>query len=155
MKTTCVRAVALSVALALGAVLLAGCMPEARSPRPAGEVKPESEGPVDAGIYKMTGGRVQVLGQLLRREEEGGFWTIVLARPEESRIGTTVVIANADSVEADLNAMDGSFVSAVGSIREGSVSVRMAGPELEVDTIAVVDPNDVRPAGEPTFEHFD
>jgi hypothetical protein len=134
MKT--VIALVMAVALAL---VTAGCGEADTSPQePAdgdslGQLAPP-------GLYELEGGRTQALGVLAQRDLEGGFWAVVSAYPGETADEAEVVavIANAEQLDVDLGALEGSFVKAEGQLLDGA-SIRMAGPELEADKLERVD----------------
>ena len=88
------------------------------------------------GLYDLEGGRTQALGVLVYRDIEGGFWAVVDALPDQSTDDamTLAVLTGADGLGVDLQGLQGSLVTAEGTLRDG-VSTRMAGPELAVDTL--------------------
>ncbi|GAB4264298.1 MAG: hypothetical protein Kow00122_19880 [Thermoleophilia bacterium] len=89
------------------------------------------------------------MGVLRRVDLEGGFWAVTNALPGgEPDEGDKIiaVLANADDLGLDLESLEGAYVSAVGKLL-GGASVRMAGPELQLDTLAKVADRVVAPEG--------
>ena len=138
-------AVASRVAPTLLAVLLvvslAGCgspddgSPDADSEPPASDGGASGGTQLAPGLYDLADGTVQAVGTLEWRDLEGGFWVITGGTEAEGTTGETVaVIANGDELAATLEALEGLTVSAIGTRFEGA-SIRMAGPEIIVETI--------------------
>jgi hypothetical protein len=121
----------LILALALGAAL-AGCASTA-------EPEPGVTDPGDAaggmrlanGLYDQEDGSVIALGVLEWVDLEGGFWALT-GSPEGD--GNIAVIANADEFADELQALEGKTVSVAGARFDG-VSIRMAGPEVVIESI--------------------
>lgn len=136
------RVVAIVVAALLIVAGVAGC---ARRPEPEGEsgagssksstATPPAPSPREPGLTELPGGRVQALGRLARVDLEGGFWAIVEGAGEQQGMRIVAVIANASEWERELEALEGAVVIATGRRFEG-MSVRMAGPEIVVESIA-------------------
>lgn len=129
------RILGLILVLALGAAL-AGCAATA-------EPEPDVGAPGDPaaglrlapGIYDLEDGTVQVIGTLEYRDLEGGFYAVVGGTESEGNLGETVaVVNNADEFAAELEALEGKTVSITGTRFDGA-SIRMAGPEVVVETI--------------------
>lgn len=78
---------------------------------------------------------MQALGRLARIDLEGGFWAIVEGAGEQQGTRIVAVITNPDAWERELAVLEGSVVIAVGRRFEG-MSIRMAGPEIVVESIA-------------------
>ena len=87
------------------------------------------------GIYDMEDGTVQVLGTLEYRDLEGGMYVIIGA-PEDPE-GVIAVVNNPDAFADELVRFEGLTVSITGTRFDG-VSIRMAGPEVVVETIAEI-----------------
>jgi len=85
------------------------------------------------GLYDLEDGTAQALGRLEYVDLEGGFWAVVTGGTGEDA-ETVVVIANGDEFAEELEALEGKTVSVVGTRLDG-VSVRQAGPEMEMETI--------------------
>jgi hypothetical protein len=128
------RIAALILTLALGAVLV-GCASTAE-PEPAVDVPGDAAGlRLAPGIYDLDDGTVQVIGTLEYRDLEGGLYAI--AGGTEADGGPDAVIAvvnNADEFASELEALEGKTVSILGTRFDGA-SIRMAGPEVIVDSI--------------------
>ena len=87
------------------------------------------------GLYDLADGTVQAVGTLEWRDLEGGFWVITGGTEAEGTTGETVaVIANGADLESTLAPLKGLTVLATGRRFEGA-SIRMAGPEIIVETI--------------------
>ena len=97
--------------------------------------------PVRPGLYELAGGRVRALGVLAYRDLEGGFWAVTDAPPglpvsPDARV--VAVIANAaDLTSVDFKALEGRSVAVEGKLVDGA-SIRMAGPELEAESVTAV-----------------
>lgn len=83
------------------------------------------------GLYDQPDGTVLAIGTLEWIELEGGFYAITGAVDGG---GNVAVIANADEFANELEALLGKTVEVIGTRYEG-VSIRMAGPEVMIDTI--------------------
>lgn len=128
------RILAVLLTLALGAALV-GCAAEA----------PDTNGTPDVaagdaaglrlanGIYDQEDGTVIALGVLEWVDLEGGFYALTGA-PESEGGGNIAVINNADEFANELEALLGKTVQVTGTRFDG-VSIRMAGPEIVVDSI--------------------
>lgn len=87
------------------------------------------------GLYDLADGTVQAVGTLEWSDLEGGFWVITGGTAAEGNVGETVaVIANGSDLESTLEPLEGLAVVANGTRFEGA-SIRMAGPEIIVETI--------------------
>ncbi len=126
-------------ALALGPV---ACT----SPEPVDVSAPPSETPggdpagsrLAFGLHDLEDGSAQAVGLLEYQEIEGGFWAIVselTADDDTSKI--VAVIANGTGLHSELTPLEGKTVMATGK-RLNGVSIRMAGPEIEVTEIVEV-----------------
>ena len=130
------------VALLLLGVALSGCTVPTSSERTK-DPSPPSESPstgsrLAPGLYDLEGGKAQALGTLEWSDLEGGFWMIVGGTEAEGNVGKTVaVIANGADFQRLLESLKGKQVVAVGTKLDG-VSIRMAGPEIEIDSIEEV-----------------
>ena len=117
----------LAILLAVGGTTLAGC--EAGPPT----------GPVKAGYKAGSLGSAEVVGYLSRSDLEGGFW-VVYSSPTTSSVVPPQVLAvllPGSVDEGGIAALDGRYVWAAGRV-SGGASTRMAGPEILVDGIDVV-----------------
>lgn len=135
---------ALVLALTLYAVGLAGCdegdqageTTSIPGPPPTSGAAGETKSP---GLYDLGGTRREAYGFLEQIDLEGGFWALIDAVPgapfDEEEV--VVVVANPDAVGFDWAGHTGDYLRLEGTILEG-VSVRMAGPELRVDSVEVI-----------------
>jgi hypothetical protein len=106
------------------------------------------EAPAPPGLYMLQEGRAQAIGMVAERVGlEGGFWAVVDARDgdDPTRASVVAVIANPDELDPDVEELEGLYVVAEGAIVEGA-SIRMAGTEVAVDSITVVDESTVEDA---------
>lgn len=87
------------------------------------------------GLYDQADGSVMVLGTLEWVDLEGGFYAVTDA-PGDG--GTIAVVANADEFADELEDLTGSTVFITGTRFEGA-SVRMAGPEVVIESILEID----------------
>jgi hypothetical protein len=123
------------------ALALTACAKSA--PEPDDTATPPADGAAAGsrlapGLYDMDGGTVQALGTLEYRDLEGGFWAIIGGTEGDGNLGTVVaVIANGADFADDLEALEGRTVMATGKRLDGA-SIRMAGPEIEIDSITEV-----------------
>lgn len=136
------RIIALALALLLG-LTLGGCSseatPEADEPgvQTPGDAGDEAADGIDTGtrpangLYDQGDGTVIALGTLEWVDLEGGFYALT-GSPEGE--GNIAVIANAGEFADQLEALTGSDVIVTGTVVEG-VSIRMAGPEVAIDSI--------------------
>ena len=122
-----VTVAALVILLAVGGTILVGC--DAGPPT----------GPVKAGYKTGSLGSAEVVGYLSRSDLEGGFW-VVYSLPTTSSVAPPNVLAvllPGSVDESGIAALDGRYVWAAGRV-SGGASTRMAGPEILVDSIDVV-----------------
>lgn len=123
---------------------IAGCSPRVGSPPSQGSVGATSSTPggsvpsgtsIAPGRYPKRGGRVEIVGTLVRRNIEGGFWAITKSVPGPQAQGaeTLAVIANGDKLPS-LSGLEGKYVLAKGTPLDG-VSIRMGGPEIAADSV--------------------
>lgn len=131
-----VLALILVIALALTAC--------AKSPEEPNAVTPPADSGAAAGsrlapgLYDIEGGTVQAIGTLEWKDLEGGFWAIIGGTESEGNLGTVVaVIANGADFADQLEGLDGRTVMATGTRLDGA-SIRMAGPEIEIDSISEI-----------------
>lgn len=87
------------------------------------------------GLYDQADGSVMVLGTLEWVDQEGGFYAVTGAPGDN---GTIAVVANADEFASELEEFTGSTVFITGTRLEGA-SVRMAGPEVVIESIVQID----------------
>lgn len=113
--------------------LVAGCAaPSGSSPAP---VPGSSAARPAAGMTDLGGGRAAAYGWLTEVDLEGGTWEVVSQPPTSSVAGGVVAVLVPGTVTtAQLGKARGVFVGAEGVLQEG-VSIRMAGPEIVVDTL--------------------
>ena len=124
------RRFAVTIAVLLLAVALVGCTAPDEAPD---EASGGHQG--TPGIETQPDGTARASGYLNRSELEGGFWVLTAEESDESLV--IVVLVNADDLGMDLEEHVGELSIAEGALVEGSSSVRMAGPELEVETLTV------------------
>ncbi len=124
-------------------VILVGCGSAGSTVSPT-STTPSGPGPrtgtlARPGLYAVDSGRTHALGVLAYRDLEGGFWAVVDAMPGQPTDTANViaVLVGADKLGVDLQALQGRYVSADGTLADGASS-RMAGPELAVDTLKEV-----------------
>jgi hypothetical protein len=115
----------LVMVLAATLLALAACAPS--SPGDVGEGSTR----LAFGLHEREDGTVVALGQLERIELEGGFYALTGA-PGSG--GTIAVIANPDSFETELRSLVGAAVLVHGT-RSEEPSIRMAGPEIMIESI--------------------
>jgi hypothetical protein len=120
------------------ALALTGC---ATSPDEPDVVTPPTDGGAASGsrlapgLYDIDGGKAQAVGTLEWKDLEGGFWAIIGGTESEGNLGTVVaVIANGADFADQLEGLEGHTVMATGTRLDGA-SIRMAGPEIEIDSI--------------------
>lgn len=103
------------------------------------------------GLYDLKDGRTQALGVLAYRDLEGGFWAVVDALPDEPTVEAAVVavLVGVEDLGLDLESLQGRFVAADGVLTDGA-SIRMAGPELEVEDLQEAADMVVSPADDTT-----
>lgn len=129
------RLLMLSV-LVVAVLGIAGCA--ASEVPPAGA--PDSEGPAAGlrlapGLYELEDGSAQAVGTLEWRDLEGGFWAVVGGTEAEGNVGETVaVIANGSDFSEQLEPLADKQVLVVGKVLDGA-SIRMAGPEIEMESV--------------------
>lgn len=130
-------------ALAL-ALVVGGCAaPEPKAEEPSPPAQAPSESPsgdaaglrLAPGLYDIEDGKVQALGILEYRDLEGGFWAVTDTTVTEGGEAKVVaVIANSDYFMRQLEPLKGKTVNVIGKRLDGA-SIRMAGPEIEVESI--------------------
>ena len=145
-RTACGGRLLLAVLLLAAAILTActGPSPTKSLDGPTEESSsPGGTGIVAApGIYDLTRGRVEAVGTLAHLDLEGGFWAVMnVSEDDQSSSGETAgviaVIPNAEDIRPDIDSLLGEYVAVRGKMVEGP-SIRMAGAEIEADTIEVV-----------------
>jgi hypothetical protein len=138
MPRSTVRTLATIALIALLSVTALGC--SATDPD-TGEGAPRNGTSPTPDITELDDGRVRVEGWLVRVDLEGGFYAIAKASPTPdtgSAPETLIVIANADAFARELERMTGEYVRAGGTRLDGA-SIRMAGPEMQLEEIEVLD----------------
>ena len=89
------------------------------------------------GTYDADGGQTEVVGTLVYRDLEGGFWAVAdaaSATDAEMAPNLAVVITEDADLSASLEELSGKYVSAVGTLDDG-MSIFMAGPLLYVTSV--------------------
>lgn len=128
----------------VAAAMLAGCTSAIRTAPPAAPA-PIATRTIEPGLSEWSDGRVEAAGYVAWVEIEGGFWALhdrVSQSPADRP--KTVAVLLPDSVsEQDIAALQGAYVVASGQL-EGGASIRMSGPEVLVDKIAVAQPEVTR-----------
>lgn len=140
------RSVSCAVAL-VSLLLLAACTGQpGAGPKDGGSregTMPGTDAPATPGLYDLGGGRKQALGTLEYRGIEGGVWVVLDRLPgSEEDAETIVVIVNADDFSPE--SLKGRFVAANGRMLDG-VGIRMAGPEMEAESLERVEETEVAP----------
>ena len=133
-----------TLAAGILAIALVGCASETGmdlgegTPPPAVDGGAASGSRLAPGLYDLEDGTVQALGVLEYRDLEGGLWAIIGGAEADGNIGDVVaVVANPDSFTAELTSLSGKTVAVTGTRFTGT-TIRMAGPEIVVDTIEEV-----------------
>jgi len=126
-------------------MLLVGCAPGARTTSPVPPSAAASR-TVAPGISEWGDGQVEAAGYVTWVDLEGGFWAL---QDRVSKSATTdrpkvvaVLLPGAVSKEG-IAALEGVYVIASGPM-QGGASIRMAGPEVVVNKIAVARPGATR-----------
>ena len=130
------------ITLLLVGLGLVGCTGQEPSPDASGQnsSSPPADSPAGGtqlapGLYDLEDGSVQAVGTLEYSDLEGGFWLITGGTASEGNVGETVaVIANGGDFTSELEALRGKSVIAKGKRLDGA-SIRMAGPEIEIESI--------------------
>lgn len=122
--------------------LATACAPTSEPVSGEGALPPDSSGAAGSrlapGLYDLDDGTAQALGTLEYQDLEGGLWAIVGGTAEQGNIGTVVaVVANPDEFADELRSLEGKTVIITGTRFEGA-SIRMAGPEIVVQSIEEV-----------------
>jgi hypothetical protein len=130
-------------------VLVIGCAP-ASDPTPAPQPAPAPQ-PIPApgsaptsppsaavprpGLETLPGGSTAARGWIVRSDIEGGFWALSDAEPGATTGSTIlVVLLPGKVVESVLATLEAKYVYVTGPLAQGA-SIRMAGPEMTVDSI--------------------
>lgn len=144
------RILAFALVIALGAAMVGCATQDAAEPDDTPETNapgaPVDDGTDEAadesgelrlanGLYDQADGSVMVLGTLEWVDLEGGFYAVTGA-PGDG--GTIAVVANADEFASELEELTGSTVFINGTRFEGA-SIRMAGPEVVIESIEKID----------------
>lgn len=134
----------LSITLAfLVVALLVACSAGAGSAAPTGPSAASRT--VDPGISQWGQGQVEAAGYVTWIDLEGGFWVLNdrLSQSAADRPKVVAVLLPGSVSETSIAALEGAYVVASGSM-QGGASIRMSGPEVMVDTIAVARPGAAR-----------
>jgi hypothetical protein len=135
------------VAILGSAMVLAACAAPAPAPAPNAP-SGSSPSPVPGaavprpGLTRNADGTYVGYGYVVRVALEGAFWA--LAPQPSSGEATPPVIAvllSGKVTTPQIAAASGRYVRVTGIVRTGTVSIRMAGPELVVDTLEALAPN--------------
>ena len=98
--------------------------------------------PVGPAYTTGAAGSAQVVGYLSRSDLEGGFWAVydaLLSASGAVQPKVLAVLLPGTVNESGIAALNGRYVWASGR-GSGDASIRMAGPEILVDAIAVATP---------------
>jgi len=143
----------LLLTLLMGALVAfaSGCAPSPTAPGSDGEqvlpvetpdggsVPPSAGSQLAPGLNELEDGSAQAVGTLEWRDVEGGFWVITGGTEAEGNVGVTVaVVANGQEFQGQLEPLDGKQVLVTGKTLDGA-SIRMAGPEIEIDSVQAID----------------
>jgi len=117
------------------------CTPAPRDP--GGTTAPGTSTPGPAvqprsSYSQRADGTVEAIGFVGRSDLEGGFWALYdnpIGPSSASQPRILAVLLAGDVTESAIAALDGAHVTLTGRPQPGA-SVRMAGPEVRVDTIA-------------------
>ena len=130
------------ITLLLGLVLifaLVACAPADEPEAEAPDEMPGGDTRLAVGLYDLEDGTAQAIGTLAWIDLEGGFWAVTDPDATAGEGPTTIaVIANGDELERDLRPLEGSMVIVTGERFDGA-SIRMAGPEIVVETVEAID----------------
>ena len=126
---------------AIGLLLLACSKPEETNvpERPERESASPQQ-PSDAatklaeGLHSTGDNQWQAVGTLKFSDLEGGFWLLAKTTGQGKAGKTIVVIANGKTFEQTLKVLEGKRVIVSGK-KLDSLSIRMAGPEMEIDSV--------------------
>jgi hypothetical protein len=132
------RTLTLAILLTLSLALVLGACSPAADPGGDEATPPDENGASGMrpapGLYDLEDGSVQAVGTLEWVDLEGGFWAVTDGTAEGDEGGNVAVIANADEFGDELSTLEGRTVSITGERFDG-MSIRMAGPEIVVETI--------------------
>lgn len=133
-----VTSMAAMTAMALASVLACACTPSPSGPSlTPGAPSITTTRVIAPGISEWSTGAVEAAGWVRWIDLEGGFWALAdapaAAQGSKQPKVVAVLLPGAVSVEG-IAALTGDYVVASGRI-QGGASIRMAGPELVVDTI--------------------
>lgn len=126
-------AVVLTAVAACGCAVSGGTSADAESPSSGSATRT-----VSPGINEWADGTVEASGYVLWEDLEGGFWTIkdgpaTVAGTKQPKI--VAVLLPGSASEQLISSFNGAY-AVVGGRVQGGASIRMAGPEIMVDTIA-------------------
>jgi hypothetical protein len=134
-RTATVIVPVLALVIALAVAGCAGTETTTTAPQPALD-GPSTGTRVAPGLYDLADGTSEAVGTLQWVDLEGGFWAVIGGTEATGDVGTTVaVIANAGKDDPAYVELDGAVVRVVGAKVTGA-SVRMAGPEIEAQSIS-------------------
>lgn len=132
LKRLLVMSLLAALALSMTACGQQGAADEADPNNPAAGISPQR------GMMELEGDRVNAVGLLQWVELEGGFWAVTeVPMPEDETSDIIAVIANGAEYQDELAALEGRDVVVSGTRFDG-MSIRMAGPEIEMDSVAEV-----------------
>lgn len=107
---------------------------DSRDVRPFPGKNSEARSKLKPGIYDLDDGTVQAIGTLEYVDLEGGFWAVTRAATDRKEGRVVAVIANGASLLDVIEPLAGQMVIVTGTRLDG-VSIRMAGPEIEAESI--------------------
>lgn len=135
------RLMVLALVAALAMALVAcGQQPTVDEPVPGdqGAGDPAAGIAPQRGLMELEGDRVNAVGALEWIDLEGGFWAVTDGpTPEGEAAEVFAVIANGQEYQSELEALDGKDVIVSGTRLDGA-SIRMAGPEMQMDDVQEV-----------------
>lgn len=127
-----------AVVLAASLLWATGCSADAQpDPQDSG-----SGGSSAPGVYELQDGSSRIVGVVVFRDLEGGFWAIAdtgTATQGEAAANLAILIPPNGGTVTDVQfaEAEGHLVAAEGTLSDGP-SIYMAGPMLEVDTLEIL-----------------
>lgn len=141
---TTIGSISLAVTLTVP-IMLGGCAPDVRTTSPVAASAVASR-TVAPGISEWGDGQVEAAGYVTWVDLEGGFWALhdrVSKSAATDRPKVVAVLLPGTVSEESIAALEGAYVAASGPM-QGGASIRMAGPEVVVNKIAVARPGATR-----------
>jgi len=135
----------LAVAFVLLLATLLGACSQAAPPASPPAGSPVATRTVASGLAEWGDGRVEAAGYVVWVDLEGGFWALNdrLSQSPTDRPRVVAVLLPGEVGEKEIAAFEGGFVVVSGTM-QGGASIRMAGPEIVVDDIALALPGAAR-----------